>query len=100
MSYILYIQHALTFEWDEHNINKLARHDVSCDEAESFFDNPRLEEPRTVNGEARIVALGVTDAGRPLTVVYCLRRDSIRVVTAYKTKRKYRRVYEQAIGKG
>jgi len=54
----------IRFEWDDHNINHLLRHNVTCDEAESVFEQQRYEETQTVTGEERVWALGVTRSGR------------------------------------
>jgi uncharacterized protein len=88
------------FEWDDNNTAHIARHDVTREEAESFFRHPRYEEQGdTVQGERRVWALGVTDQGRYLTLIYTVRGASVRVVTAHTAKRRYRSLYEKATGK-
>lgn len=85
------------FDWDEANTGHLARHEVTRGEFEEAFRHPRLEEQFSAGGEHRVWALGQTDAGRYLTLVYTLREGKIRAVTAHTTKRRYRRVYDEAI---
>jgi uncharacterized DUF497 family protein len=85
------------FEWDEANTGHLARHGVTPNEFQQAFGHPRLEEQFSSGGEHRVLALGRTDAGRYLTLVYTVRGEKIRAVTAHTTKRKYRRVYDEAI---
>jgi uncharacterized DUF497 family protein len=85
----------LQFEWDEANVQHLARHGVKPEEAEQVIANNPLEiESNVRKGELRKVCLGRTDAGGPLTVVYTIRSNRIRVVTAYPVKRKKRKIYE------
>jgi uncharacterized DUF497 family protein len=85
----------LTFEWDGHNLNHLARHGVSREEFEEAFGRPMVE--RIVTGsEDRITALGKTMRGRYLFLVYTMRSGHVRAVTAYTLPRKQRRVYDKA----
>ena len=44
--------------------------------------------------ETRFFALGHTDAGRRLFVVFTIRHDCIRVISARNMNRKERKVYE------
>lgn len=68
------------FEWDESNLEHIARHMVSPDEAEAVLDNaPRVL--RTADG--KYLAYGQTDDGRFLLVVYVVRPGPlVRVITA------------------
>ncbi|MGH7091627.1 MAG: BrnT family toxin [Stellaceae bacterium] len=89
------------FEWDEGNSRKsVDKHGVSQAEAEQvFFDEPLLvvEDAGHSDREARLHALGRTDAGRLLHVTFTLRRDRtlIRVISARTMHRKERLRYEQ-----
>jgi uncharacterized DUF497 family protein len=85
------------FERDSGNLEHIARHDVSVAEVESLFQVPRYEEPELVNEEERLWALGVTERGRCLTVVYTVRSGRIRVVTAHPANRSSRRFYEEIV---
>ena len=71
---------AATFEWDEQNVDHLARHQVEPDEAEAVVDN----EPLIVRtGDGKYLAYGQTDEGRHLLVVFVRKAGSlIRVITA------------------
>jgi uncharacterized DUF497 family protein len=85
------------FEWDEANVEHIARHGVVPDEVEEVFsDHRRIAVPaRDQGGEPRFALVGGTEDGRVLFVVYTIRRDVIRVVTARDaapaTRRRYRR---------
>jgi uncharacterized DUF497 family protein len=85
------------FDWDTGNLEHIARHNVSVAEVESLFQFPRYEEPELVNEEERVWALGVTEGGRCLTVVYTVRSGRIRVVTAHPANRSSRRFYEEVV---
>lgn len=82
------------FEWDEHNIAHIARHDILPHEAEeALLSLPIHLYPQVRNGEPRLVQIGETAAGRLLLVVTTPRFGKIRVVTAMPAKRKYREWY-------
>lgn len=87
------------FDWDDSNTEHLARHDVSREEAEAFFNFPRHEEEQLVKDEPRIWALGKTLNGRYLALIYTIRNGRIRPITAHTAKRKDRNFYEQIFGK-
>jgi uncharacterized protein len=85
------------FEWDEGNIEHIARHGVEPWEVEQALLDQRRVPAASYNegGERRRAVIGSTDAGRVLIVVYTRRERSIRVVTARDAsetnKRHYRR---------
>lgn len=90
------------FDWDAGNERKNAdSHDVSQAEAEQvFFNQPLIATPDEMHseGEQRIRALGITSAGRLLTMIFTMRADGelIRVISARDMHRKERKEYEQA----
>jgi len=72
------------FDWDDGNLDHIARHQVSAEEAEEALSDRRkvgvpVSEP---TGESRWGAIGSTEDGRILAVVFTKRGDKIRVVTA------------------
>jgi len=81
------------FKWDAWNLNHIARHGVRPEEVEEgFFGEPVLRKGR---GGTRI-ALGRTDAGRLLTVIYVDRPGgAVYVVTARDMDHKERRLYRR-----
>ena len=89
------------FDWDEGNSRKsAAKHGVSQAEAEQiFFNEPLLVAPDLGHSEreARLHALGKTDAGRQLHLTFTLRADGtlIRVISARDMSRKERSHYAQ-----
>ena len=85
------------FQWDEGNVVKIwQRHRVSPAECEqAFFNRPLVAMPdeRHSQQEPRYYALGKTDGGRRLFVVFTVRESSIRVISARDMSRKERRRY-------
>ena len=85
------------FDWDDENTAHISRHGVEPWEAEeALLDPGRIRTPaHRVGRETRRAALGATEAGRVLFVVYTRRRGKVRVVTARdaedREKRRYRR---------
>jgi hypothetical protein len=86
------------FEWDEGNVLKnWEKHQVSASECEQiFFNRPLLTQADAdhSNSEARFFALGQTDLGRRLFVVFTVRGSLLRVVSARDMSRKERKVFE------
>ncbi|HHT9124794.1 MAG TPA: BrnT family toxin [Candidatus Brocadiia bacterium] len=92
------------FEWNKGNIEKnWGKHKVSFIECEEvFFNKPivvKEDEPHS-KAEARYYVLGKTDEGRLLFVVFTIRGNKIRVISARDTNRKERRLYYEQIEKG
>jgi hypothetical protein len=87
------------FEWDEGNIDKnWIKHGVSPSECEQVFFNQPLvvaDDVTHSDEEARWYALGRTDANRLLFVVFAIRKDRIRVVSARDMSLRERKVYQQ-----
>ena len=91
---------ATGFEWDAGNATRSwAKHTVSQTECEQpFFNVPLVlaADPAHSTREARFFALGRTDEGRPLLVVFTLRDTLIRVISARPMSRREREVYADA----
>ncbi len=89
------------FEWDEHNLYKNERkHNVHYTEVEELFFNRPLvvgDDHKHSQSEKRYYVLGRTDAGRKLFVVFTIRNNKIRVISARDMSRKERRIYEQKL---
>jgi len=91
------------FEWDAGNIDKnWVKHGVSNAECEEvFFNTPLLIRPDSSHSqeEARNAALGRTDAARPLFVVFLIRNNFIRVISARDMTDKELEVYRDRLKK-
>jgi uncharacterized DUF497 family protein len=83
------------FEWDEKkSTSNQEKHGISFDDAMGIFDVPTLETPSDSRGEARYKAIGIVD-GRELAVIYTLRNDSYRIISARRARKNERRAYHQ-----
>jgi uncharacterized DUF497 family protein len=85
------------FQWDDGNAEKnWKRHRVTQAEAEQvFFNKPILvtSDPGHSRAEERLFALGRTDIGRRLAIVFTIRGDLLRVISARPMSRQERAVY-------
>ena len=85
------------FDWSGGNAEKnWERHRVTPLEAEQvFFNSPLVSGADAAHSqeEQRFYALGQTDEGRELFVVYTMRKRRLRVVSARGMSRKERRIY-------
>ncbi len=87
------------FDWDKGNKQKnWEKHQVDYTECEQvFFNKPLLlrEDPQHSAQEKRYYVLGRSDSHRPLFVVFTIRGDKIRVISARDQSKKEREIYEQ-----
>ena len=75
----------MEFDWDDANIDHIARHHVTPEEAEEALTDPnRLPFPAYPGprGQSRLAILGQTSSGRYLMIILEQRNKLIRVVTA------------------
>lgn len=72
------------FDWDKANRDHLGRHRVRAEEFEQAMSNEPIDlEWEDVEGEIRYHAVGATDSGRVLYMVWTVRGEAIRAVTAF-----------------
>ena len=77
--------------------SNLKKHGVSFDEAATSLLDPMalVREDDDALDEARFVAVGVSNAGRLITICYTLRtKETIRLISARKATTNERRQYE------
>ena len=82
------------FEWNDNNIEHIARHGVSPDEVEdvAFDDAPWIKKGR----KGTRYMLGYTAAGRYLFTVYTLKKRGIaKVITSMDMDDKTRKLYKK-----
>lgn len=93
----MYIQNCVDFDWDDANRKHVLDHRVEPGEAEDALLDPRLigAPAYRVRAEQRWAALGATEDGRVLFVVFTRRRSRVRVVTARDASRRESRRYRQ-----
>ena len=87
------------FDWDEGNADKnWKKHRVTASECEQVFFNQPLvvaKDREHSKQEIRFYALGQTDAGRFLFVVFTIRQNLIRIVSARNMNRNEQKRYQQ-----
>lgn len=86
------------FDWDDSNIFKnWEKHNVSPVECEQvFFNLPIIikQDIEHSKDEARYFILGQTDSHRGLFIVFTVRNNLIRIISARDMTKKEKRVYE------
>lgn len=87
----------MDFEWDNKKHQKnLAKHGISFVQAADMIRSGNVYQKRSsYQDEERIIATGMID-GRYVTVVYTLRDDVVRIISARIAQHKEREDYEQA----
>jgi hypothetical protein len=85
------------FDWDQDNIEKnWLKHKVSLFECEQVFFNQPLvvqDDLKHSQKETRYYVLGQTDSNRLLFIVFAIRKNLIRVISARDMSKKERQVY-------
>jgi uncharacterized DUF497 family protein len=87
------------FEWDDNNIEHIARHGVFPDEVEdvAFDDDPWIRKGR----KGTRYMLGYTVAGRYLFFVYVLKGKGVaRVITSMDMDDKTKKLYKKRAKRG
>ena len=87
------------FEWDDGNKKKsLIKHEVSNEECEeAFFDyNKEIQKDilHSMN-EERYVLIGQTKRKRLLYIIFIIRKDRVRVISARDINKKEEKLYEE-----
>jgi uncharacterized DUF497 family protein len=86
------------FDWDKGNFEKnRLKHGVSPFECEQiFFNQPLIVAPDEAHSqkETRLYALGQTDMERLLFVVFTVRKNFIRVISARDMSRSEKEVFK------
>lgn len=89
----------IQFNWDKGNINKnIAKHKIKNGEAEEIFVNQPIvliKDKRHSQAESRLMVLGQSDRKKLLSVVFTIRNNQIRIISARPMGKKERSLYEQ-----
>lgn len=87
------------FEWDNANISKnFISHKVQWYECEEvFFNKPYMvvNDDKHSQNEKRYYILGKTNIDRNLFLVFTLRKNRIRIISARDMHKKERKAYEE-----
>ncbi len=92
-----YLLNGISFEWDtEKDSANLKKHSVSFESACELFTDPFLKvvEVESVDGEQRETVIGLNLEWKTLYVVYVMREESIRIISARSTIKAERNDYE------
>ena len=91
---------AVGFDWDPANTEHIGSHHVTPVEVEQVFANDEFGiDYDVVGGEERWTVIGNTDQRRVLIVVFTMRDDLVRPVTAYEASVRIRAEYFAARGR-
>ena len=90
------IMDEVDFEWDDDNVEHLARHGISPDEVEDLFEGPIVHRRGGTDAPDRVRVLGRTAAGRYLAIVYQEKgRNLIRPFTGWDMRPHERDLYDR-----
>ncbi len=90
----------MDFEWDsDKNAANIEKHGIDFEEARRIFDSPirRKVDDRRDYGETRFSAIGVVE-GLELHVIYTMRGEVCRIISARRARRDEREEYSQTFG--
>jgi len=97
------INSCIGFQWDKGNSEKnWEKHKVTKNECEQvFFNLPLLVEQDTEHSalEKRLYILGQTDASKLLFIVFTIRDQLIRVISARAMNKREKEIYYEQIKK-
>lgn len=93
------LRQPVAFEWDKGNKGKNLKHGVTDEECEEVFFDPQkklLKDILHARTESRYILIGTTKQQRLLFIVFTLRNDKVRIVSARDLNQRERRLYEEA----
>lgn len=90
----------MKFEWDDDKAaSDRRKHRVTFEEAKSVFGDPNLlqefDQAHSFS-EERLIAIGISNRGRLLTVSHTVRNGTIRIISARRATTAEARRYAQA----
>ncbi len=87
----------IEFDPKKAEVNPINHDGVTFDEAKPVLLDPYVltKEDADAKGEQRFVSLGMGAQGRVLIVVWTLRGESMRLISAWKANQPQRRRYEE-----
>jgi uncharacterized DUF497 family protein len=96
---MLKLSQIIGFDWNKWNIDKnWIKHKIKAEECEQiFFNQPLIIYPDLNHSEKekRSYALGRTIEDKLLFVVFSIRKEKIRIISAHKMNKKEQKIYEQ-----
>lgn len=98
--YMTVLPDILEFEWDKGNLDKSSqKHSITAKETEEVFVSEELfviTDVKHSQKEKRFIALGKTLLGKNLFVVFTMRKNKIRIISARRMHKKEVEKYEKA----
>lgn len=89
------------FEWSNGNLEHIKKHDVSYIECEEvFFNKPLIvnDDETHSQTEERFRVYGRTNKNRLLEMIFTIRNNKIRVISARDQNKKERKEFQEAGG--
>ncbi|MBU0618947.1 BrnT family toxin [Patescibacteria group bacterium] len=90
----------IKFDWDKDNKYKnWEKHKVDFKECEEIFFNKPLKtlyDTKHSQKENRFIAFGKTNKNKKLYIVFTIRSNKIRIISARKQSQKERKYYEKS----
>jgi len=87
----------LVFDWDAGNLDHIARHDVTREQAEQAIGGDAVDIELQIveggNGEERLLQVGETDNGRILQLLTTWRGGKVRVIAAWDAPKQLKTYY-------
>ncbi len=98
--YMTVKRNVIEFEWNSGNLDKsYLKHGITPKEAEEVFINDQfyiVPDIKHSEIEPRFILLGKNQAGKMIFVVFTVRKDKIRVISARRMHQKEVDKYEKA----
>lgn len=87
----------IEYDPEKEAINPINHDGVTFDEAKAVLLDPYAltREDTDANGEQRFISLGMGSKGRILIVVWTVRGDVVRLISAWKANQPQKKRYEQ-----
>ncbi len=87
-----------TFEWDENKRRaNLLKHDIDFIRAAAALQRPHMKITSNREGEARTLAI-CPDTQKLIAVVYTMRGEACRIISARAARKNEQRAYRQIFG--
>ena len=91
----------MQFQWDDNRAqSNVQKHGLTFEEAVTVFADPYLlftEDSKPSQTEQREWAIGEAENGSLIVVVFTVRGEEIRIISARKATKKERKRYEEGI---
>jgi uncharacterized DUF497 family protein len=91
---MMLVADVLAYDWDAANVSHIARHSVTPEEVEQCFSNDPMDVGGdVVEGEERYTGVGHTNVLRVLVLVWAMRGDALRPITAFDASERLAKRY-------